>query len=144
MQISDENFYGFCCLLYQHLLLFLLNVRCNVNVQVNVSLIHIKSARNTCLKVIFERLQLLSAEDFVHFDCRKKSTAVIKKTYGLIVKDFFLELSLFVFVLLPVIALHPGGISSEHVGPVHSSIQSHWVSPAPLTVQVPPFLQGLL
>lgn len=74
---------GRCCLLYQYLLFFFLDVRCTNNVQVNVSLIHIKSARNTYLNFIFERLQLLSAEVFVHFDCRKKFIALEMKTYAL-------------------------------------------------------------
>lgn len=127
-----------CCLLYQYLLFFFLDVRCTINVQVNVSLIHIKSARNTYLNFIFERLQLLSAEVFVHFDCRKKFIDI--RSYREKVGDF----SFLGGFYLPVIALHPGGISSEHVGPVHSSIQSHWLSSASLTMHLPPFSQGLL
>lgn len=129
---------GSCCLLYQYLLFFMLNFRCTINVQVNVSLIHIKSVRNTYLNFIFERLQLLSAEVFVHFDCRKKFIAI--RSYREKVVDF----SFLGGFYLPVIALHPGGISSEHVGPVHSSIQSHWLSSASLTMHLPPFSQGLL
>lgn len=74
---------GRCCLLYQYLLFFFLDVRCSINVQVNVSLIHIKSARNTYLNFIFEHLQLLSVEVFVHFDCRKKFIALEMKIYAL-------------------------------------------------------------
>lgn len=134
---------GRCFLLYQYLLFFFLDVRCTINVQVNVSLIHIKSARNTYLNFIFERLQLLSAEVFVHFDCRKKIHCFGNediRSYREKVGDF----SFLGGFYLPVIALHPGGISSEHVGPVHSLIQSHWLSSASLTMHLPPFSQGLL
>lgn len=130
------------CLLYQYLLFFLLNVRCTINVQINVSPIHIISVRNTYLNFIFERHQLLSAEVFVHFDCRKKSIALKMKTTALQRKGG--QFSVLGGFHLPVIALHPGGISSEHVGPIHSSVQSHWLSSASLAMHLPPFSQGLL